>query len=1123
MTGGQQSSNPHHIQHGQPLLDPIACHRIYHEQDAASLNGSSPVVLEGSTFQNFPFPFAGIDHSHMMNVSDVSFSNHMAVDFAQHPTLRSNRPSMAHNSSVISNPSNSNFGLDSSGRGRSSEVVEDDIIGRISPTDHSFEDAGTDEFGLPGNNRADATDLGGKKGDNKSSAPPAWSELKTKAGKDRKRLPLACIACRRKKIRCSGEKPACKHCLRSRIPCVYKVTTRKAAPRTDYMAMLDKRLKRMEDRIIKIIPKSEQDATSFITRAIVKPAILGASSGNKSTFKKRGVEEAFGADLESWAKAPGNFRGPDGVDEVPALKDGNVSDEDLLFLEGTDALPSKEVQEHLAEVFFDNVYGQAYHLLHKPSYMRKLRNNALPPVLILSVCAVAARFATQSSIVGTARPFLRGEEWASHARDICTRRYDWPNVTVLTCILILGLHEFGTCHGGRSWALGGQAIRMAFALQLHKDLKDDTSSCGEKSPLSFIDQEIRRRIMWACFLMDRFNSSGSDRPMFIKEESIQIPLPVKESYFQLDIPAETESLDGSRRQLESRSDGQEAFVEDNMGVAAYTIRAIAIWGRIVTQLHHCWKSQDCQDHHAAYAKLAQQVEDLQRTLPQSLQYSIDNLNLHRTERTASQFLLMHLSIQQNVLFLHKAALTWPASNEGRGEETHSDFLSQARAKTVAAANSISEILRDAEHFQCNVTAPFAGYCAFSATNIHILGIFSGNAAAKATAEANAGINIKFLRKMMRYWGMFHWMVENIRSRYRDAVEASRSGKPCPQGSGEWPTLQYADWFNIYPHGVADFDVIEPTAKALRGERGADAVLEQKPELQSVEEYFTSLTSPSSTEGRAMSHGPTNKRRQMTMKSSESLRSSNADDRKISDASMVLSDAGSLKNSARRATAAQPSAAVGSQTHTNGSASSIGGYNSVPLSHVRSQPYAAISPMSPVQASPFPPLCPGQPPFFGQDMLQMNNVGQRESTDLSHNMDSRIPFGYGLSGGQDMVDSGVPNWQAKHVTDNNSSSSNNNNNKMLTHNQQAIKINSGHPPARPLHSQGPIGADALVEFHGSDLAAGWFMPFNMDPRADFQDMSISKEGEAVSVGAMDPFNSIYSMGAHQTMDGVRHTL
>ncbi|KAG6011593.1 hypothetical protein E4U43_008224 [Claviceps pusilla] len=1133
MTGGQQSSNPHHIQHGQPLLDSITSHRIYHGQDAASLDRTSPAVLHGNAFQDFTFPFTGMEQSHMINLPDVSFNNHMGVEFAQHPALRSNRPSITHHGSVIpGQPNPPNFGLNPSGHVRSSEMVEDDIIGRISPTQHSFEDAGTDEFGLHGSHRADATDLGGKKGDNKSSAPPAWSELKTKAGKDRKRLPLACIACRRKKIRCSGEKPACKHCLRSRIPCVYKVTTRKAAPRTDYMTMLDKRLKRMEDRIIKIIPKSDQEeATSSITRAILKPAILGPSSGNKSTFKKRNAEEAFGAGLESWARAPANFRPPpDDVDDSSSLKDGNISDEDLLFLEGADALPSKEVQEHLAEVFFDNVYGQAYHLLHKPSYMRKLRNDTLPPVLVLSVCAVAARFASQSNIGGTARPFLRGEEWASHARDICTRRYDWPNVTVLTCILILGLHEFGTCHGGRSWALGGQAIRMAFALQLHRDVQFDPSNRGKKSPLSFIDQEIRRRIMWACFLMDRFNSSGSDRPMFIKEESIQIQLPVKESYFQLDIPAETELLDGSRRQLlESHSDGQEAFLGHNMGVAAYTIRAIAIWGRIVTQFHHHGIVKDCRDHIASYANLAQQVDDLQRTLPEPLQYSVDNLNLHMTEKTANQFLLMHLAIQQNVLFLHKAALTWPASNAG--EDTHSDFLSQAGAKTVAAANSISDMLRDAEQLKCNVTAPFAGYCAFSATNIHILGIFSSNATAKATAEANAGINIKFLQKMMRYWGMFHWMVEEIRTRYRTAVEASGSGQPCTRESGEWPTLQYADWFDIYPHGITDFDMPEPAAKVLRGERGADAVLEQKPELQSVGEYFTSLTSPSSTEGMTASHGSANKRRQMmTMKSSESLRSSNENNRKISDASMVLSDAGSLRNSGRRATPGQPSvgsqAQAQAQAQTNGSASSLAGYNSVPLSHVRNQPYA---PMSPVQASPYSSLGPGQPPFYSQDMLQMNTVDHRGSADLSHNMDSRVSFGYGLSGGQNMMDSGGPNWQAKHVTDNNNSDNNNSNtntnNKMLTHNQQAIKINSGHPPARHLQSHGPIGADGVVEFN-NDVSAGWFLPFNMDPRAYFHDMSMSKEGQASSIGPIDSFHSMFGTNgieAHHAMDGLRHSL
>lgn len=197
-----------------------------------------------------------------------------------------------------------------------------------------------------------------QEGDN----PPPWSELKTKAGKERKRLPLACIACRRKKIRCSGERPACKHCFRSRTPCVYKVTPRKAAPRTDYMAMLDKRLKRMEERVIRLIPEDRANGIPATGRAQVRPLATGL--GNKAQgAKKRAAGEAFGPDLEAWATSrvskPSTQGRGTGQTTPPA--------------EGSDRLPSKEIQEHLADVYFECLYGQSYLLLHKPSFMKRLR------------------------------------------------------------------------------------------------------------------------------------------------------------------------------------------------------------------------------------------------------------------------------------------------------------------------------------------------------------------------------------------------------------------------------------------------------------------------------------------------------------------------------------------------------------------------------------------------------------------------------------------------------------------------------------------------------------------------------------------------------------------------------
>lgn len=334
-------------------------------------------LVDASQFDDFQFPYQNSLGDSPMHGLPGGFDDH-----GQDPFGTNDGPSITaipdrHNSVTSITVQTTGY---AAGRRQSSMDGSDEGTPESNQNGgNSLEEPMSDEFGLA-RGPIDGTDLGGKSKGDKADTTPAWSELKTKAGKERKRLPLACIACRRKKIRCSGEKPACKHCLRSRIPCVYKVTARKAAPRTDYMAMLDKRLKRMEERIIKIVPRSEQDAlSSSVTRAVVKPAIPGTLTAGKSATKKRGADEAFGPDLEHWARAPAKSKLD--APNKPSTILVQEAEESKLLLEGGDALPSKEIQEHLAEVFFENIYGQAYHILHKPSFMRKLKCGlpGLPP------------------------------------------------------------------------------------------------------------------------------------------------------------------------------------------------------------------------------------------------------------------------------------------------------------------------------------------------------------------------------------------------------------------------------------------------------------------------------------------------------------------------------------------------------------------------------------------------------------------------------------------------------------------------------------------------------------------------------------------------------------------------
>ena len=145
-----------------------------------------------------------------------------------------------------------------------------------------------------------------------------------------------------------------------------------------------------------------------------------------------------------------------------------------------------------------------YACVQKHHGLTALRCNALPPVLGLSVCAVAARFDIVSETEPLTPPYLRGEQWAAPARNIILKRYDEPNILIVTVCIIIALHEFGTCQGGRSWMLAGMAVRMAHALQLHHELEHDPlgKDIDKKGKLTCIDREVRRRTMWACFMMD---------------------------------------------------------------------------------------------------------------------------------------------------------------------------------------------------------------------------------------------------------------------------------------------------------------------------------------------------------------------------------------------------------------------------------------------------------------------------------------------------------------------------------------------------------------------------------------------------------------------------------------------
>ncbi|KAK4697583.1 hypothetical protein P7C71_g513, partial [Lecanoromycetidae sp. Uapishka_2] len=331
--------------------------------------------------------------------------------------------------------------------------------------------------------------------------------------------------------------------------------------------------------------------------------------------------------------------------------------------------------------------------------------------------------------------------------------------------------------------------------------------------------------------------------MLADEETIKIQLPIKESNFQMEIPGPTESLGGRVPNPVQKDHDMFSDPQSNMGVAAYMVRIIALWGQVIKYLNMGGKERDeypIWDSKSQFTKLREQANNFKTSLPADLENTMDNLKNHAAEKLGNQFLFLHIASYQVVLFLNRFAI--PTTPGGRNpKEMPKSFLSEAGPAAVEAASQISILLTDAAEY--HAMAPFLGYCAFLSSTVHVWGIFSKNKSLEVTCKRHLASNVKYLGKMKKYWGMFLFMTENLKDIYRQHADASLKGSG-ETASQDDTIFQYGDWFNKYPHGVSETDYQDPVAKQIKREPEGDAALSQKSDLQSVEDFFHTQSPPS---------------------------------------------------------------------------------------------------------------------------------------------------------------------------------------------------------------------------------------------------------------------------------------
>ena len=248
--------------------------------------------------------------------------------------------------------------------------------------------------------------------------------------------------------------------------------------------------------------------------------------------------------------------------------------------------------------------------------------------------------------------------------------------------------------------LSGLAVRMAHALKINSEYNSDILCAETDISLSVASRESRRRLMWACYVLDAWAGRGADQLTLLRENDIKIQLPGNERNFGLRIPSVTETL-GVGHVLQFLPP---AIVPRrpaaNMGIMAYYIRVVALWKRIVRYVNHLHDGPPPWQPDSLFAALDADLNLWRSELPDFVEYTADTIYARLDSNQLGSLVLIHCTYHHNYLELYKATMPalfkLPKPFEFPPDQR--EFLQTAQANCFYHAKHLADILAEAaEH------------------------------------------------------------------------------------------------------------------------------------------------------------------------------------------------------------------------------------------------------------------------------------------------------------------------------------------------------------------------------------------------------------------------------------------
>ncbi|EKG19267.1 Transcription factor fungi [Macrophomina phaseolina MS6] len=205
---------------------------------------------------------------------------------------------------------------------------------------------------------------------------------------------------------------------------------------------------------------------------------------------------------------------------------------DVLEAANLDKSVDPAIEEHLINLYFAwqdpffHVVDEKMYRIGRDEWRLQSKDvGYYSEVLTNAMCAAGAAFDARYHPNFVTWPKSLADYFADRAKALLELEMDSPCLATVQALVILGGHEMACKRDARGWLYSGMAMRLAFDLGLHLDMKEYV----KKGKISATEADIRKTTFWGTYLVDHLSGFYYGRPVRINNGDIAVEKPTMDA------------------------------------------------------------------------------------------------------------------------------------------------------------------------------------------------------------------------------------------------------------------------------------------------------------------------------------------------------------------------------------------------------------------------------------------------------------------------------------------------------------------------------------------------------------------------------------------------------------------